>query len=373
MKKVHLIIVLFVAMLAAFSSCNKKKEESQKISLEKLGNGDLKPSVYGIRGFNKKGAPIVHHSLNYLYEWDGTAKTFNKLGGVIPNPAQAANGRIVQDALGNYFYHSGSQGDVFMLNKTTNQWDTVAIAPGYKNQMIANTNGDILVYINNTTIGGDQSYYKKSASANNWVKVLDIPASSSQQTAPQFLSNDGRAFFPVSASASSAIDGSGLYNDVVLNTNTGAFEVFYDKADPDNLVALAAYNYEGFNSDYTSPNGDFYTLVPASAGAKTALYKISSKTLPAKFVKVTEFSHPPIESGSYLTIRGCKVNEVTGVVKYRSSCQLGSSSHKNLGVSKTSSTELTMLQHDGVQNELIAGPDGTVYVLEWEGYLYQWN
>lgn len=373
MKKVHLIIVLFVAMLAAFNSCNKKKDEDQKINLEKLGNGDVKPSVYGIRGFNKKGAPIVHHSLNYLYEWDEAGKTFNKLGGVIPNPAQAANGKVVQDALGNYYYHSGSQGDVFMLNKATNQWDTVAIAPGYKNQMLANANGDILVYINNTTIGGGQSYYKKSASAATWVKVLDIPATSSQQTAPQFLSNEGRAFFPISASASSAIDGSGIYNDVVLNTNTGAFEVFYDKSDPDNLGVLASYNYEGFNSDYTSPDGNFYTLVLAAAGGKTTLYKISSKTLPAKFVKVTEFSHPPIESGSNLTMRGCKVNEVTGEIKYRSSCQLGTYSHKNLGVSKISSTALTMQQHDGVQNELIAGPNGTVYVLEWEGYLFRWK
>lgn len=373
MKKRYLVLILCVAIVAVLNSCSKKKEESQKVSLEKLGNGDLKPSVYGIRGFNKKGAPIVHHSLNYLYEWDEAGKAFNKLGDVIPNQAQAANGRIVQDALGNYFYHSGNQGDVFMLNKVTNKWDTVAIAPGYKNKMIANTNGDILVYIDNTPIGGGQSFYKKSASGNTWAKVLDLPATSTQQTAPQFLNNDGRAFFPVSASASSAIDGSGVYNDVVLNTNTGVFEVFYDKADPENLGVLAAYNYEGFNSDHTTPNGDFYTLVPASTGAKTALYKISSKTLPAKFVKVTEFSHPPIESGSYLTMRGCKVNEVTGSIKYRSSCQLGSSSHKNLGVSKITSTELTMQQHDGVQNELISGPDGTVYVLEWEGYLYQWK
>jgi hypothetical protein len=72
-------------------------------------------------------------------------------------------------------------------------------------------------------------------------------------------------------------------------------------------------------------------------------------------------------------MRGCKVNEATGVVKFRSSCQFGLYSHKNLGTTKTNTSDLKVLQHDGAQNDLLASPDGTVYVQNYQGYLYKWK
>lgn len=351
------------------NSCSKKSDSGASFNLQQMGTEVFN----GIKGFNHKGSPIVHHTLNYLYEWDDASSTFKKLGDIIPNPVMVSSSKIVQDALGNYFYHTGSQGEVFMLNKSTDKWDTALIAPGYKNQMIANANGDILVYIDNTTIGGNESFYKKSANATNWVKILDIPSSSTLQMAPQFLTNDGLAFFTTSTGPSSSADGEGSYNEKVLNTNTATFTTLYDKTDPDNFPVIAPNNYGGFTSFHTTPNGTFYVLVTTKIGVTTALYKISSATLPAKFIKLTEYSHPPLENGSYITMRGCKVNEATGAVKFRSSCQFGMYSHKNLGVTTTSSSDLKVLQHDGAQNVLLAGPDGTVYVQNYQGYLYKWN
>ena len=191
-------ILTLAAIVSLYVTCKKKADEKAKFELTQLGANNFKPSTWGIRGFTHNGSPIIHHELNYLYELDEANNTFNKIGSIIPNPASVATGKIVQDGLGNYFYHSGTQGEIYILNKTTNKWDTAIIAPGYKNQMIANANGDILVYINNTTFGGIESFYKKAANATNWVKVIDMPINNPNQFAPQFLSNNGKAFFTAS-------------------------------------------------------------------------------------------------------------------------------------------------------------------------------
>lgn len=373
MKKAIIYFLTLTSVTTLLNSCKKDSVNNDKLELQQLGANNFMPSVWGIRGFNHAGAPIIHHDLNYLYEYDEASNAFTKLGDVVPNSAQIASAKIVQDGLGNYYYHSGNQGDVFILNKTTNEWDTVSIAPGYKYQMVANTNGDILVYINNTTIGGIESFYKKAATATTWVKILDMPINNPNPMAPQFMNNAGLAFFTQSTAPSSKADGEGGYNDIVLNTNTATFATLYDKSDPDNFPVIEPNNYGGFNSFYTSPDGTFYILITSQVGAKTALYKISSATIPAKFIKVTEYNHPPLHDGSYITMRGCKVNEATGVVKFRSSCQFGQYSHKNLGVSATSSSELNVLQHDGAQNDLFSSPNGTVYVQNYQGYLYKWK
>lgn len=373
MKKTIICFLIISSVATLLDSCKKKSGNNDKLELQQLGANNFKPSVWGIRGFNHAGAPIIHHELDYLYEYNEASNGFTKLGNIVPNPSQIANAKIVQDGLGNYYYYSGNQGDVFILNKTTNEWDTVSIAPGYKNQMLANSNGDILVYINNTTIGGTESFYKKAATATTWVKVLDMPMNNPNPMAPQFMNNAGLAFFPLTTSASGKVDGEGGYNDMVLNTNTAKFATLYDKSDPANFPVIEPNNYVGFNSFYTSPDGTFYILISSQTGAKTALYKISSATIPAKFVKLTEYNHPPLHDGSYVIMRGCKVNEATGVVKFRSSCQFGQYSHKNLGVSATNSSELNVLQHDGAQNDLFSSPNGTVYVHNYQGLLYKWK
>lgn len=373
MKKNIIIVLLFSVVLTAINSCKKEDGSgSEKIDLQQLGNNNIKPKD-GIKGFNHIGNPIILHELNVLYEYDESSNTFKKLGNVIPNPAGSATAKIVQDGLGDYYYLSSVQGEVFVLNKTTNNWDTVLVAPGYKNQMIANANGDILVYLDNSTIGGVESFYKKSANASNWVKVVDMPANNPKVMVPQFLSNAGLAFFTEPSFPNNALDGEGIYNEVVLNTNTGTFSTLYDKTDPDNFPATIGYNYIAFSCNYVSPDGTFYALVPGQIATKTELYKISSSTIPSKFVKVSDYNHPPLESGSYITMRGCKVNEATGSVKFRSSCQLGSSSHKNLGTTSTSSSELKVLQHDGPQNQLYSSPNGNVYVYNFEGFIYKWK
>lgn len=371
MKKQIIFLLILASVATILNSCKKNSSDNNKLDLQQLGNSFM-PSA-GIKGFNHAGSPIVHHSSDLLYEYNESNNTFSKLGNTIPAPSFIATAKIVQDGSGNYYYHSGVQGDIFILNKTTNNWDTVNIAPGYKNQMVANTNGDILVYINNTTIGGFESFYKKAAASTTWTKVLDMPASNPNQMAPQFLNNAGLAFFTTSTGPSSLPDGEGSYNDVVLNTNTATFATLYDKTDADNFPAIASSGYGGFNSFHTTPDGTFYVLVTTKVGVTTALYKISSATLPAKFIKLTEYSHPPLEDGSYITMRGCKVNEATGVVKFRSSCQFGMYSHKNLGVTATNSSGLEVLQHDGAQNILLASPNGTVYVQNYQGYLYKWK
>lgn len=372
-KKTIIYLLILSSVTALLNSCKKDSVNNDKFELQQLGANNFMPSVWGIRGFNRAGTPIVHHDLDYLYEYDESSNTFTKLGNIVPNPAQIASAKIVQDGLGNYFYHSGNQGEVFVLNKTTNEWDIVSIAPGYKNQMVANTNGDILVYINNTTIGGIESFYKKTATSATWVKVLDMPINNPTQMAPQFLNNTGLAFFTSSNGPANKVDGEGSYNEVVLNTNTATFTTLYDKTDPENFAVLAPNNYGGFNSFHTTPDGTFYILITTKIGVTTALYKITSTSLPAKFIKITEYNHPPLENGSYITMRGCKVNEATGVVKFRSSCQFGLYSHKNLGVTATNSSALKVLQHDGAQNDLLASPNGTVYVHNYQGYLYKWK
>lgn len=367
------LFLLLASITFSFSGCSKSSSSSGNINLTQLGTGDFKPGTGGIMGFNNKGLPIVHHPNNFLYEWDETNNSFKKIGNEIPNAVTVFSGSIAQDALGVYYYHSGSQGHIFKLNTTTNSWDTATIVPGYKNQMLSNAKGDILVYINNTPIGGFESFYKKAANSSTWVKVLDMPANNQNQLIPQFLSNDGLAFFSVSSTVSNGVDGEGIYSDQVLNTNTAKFDKLFDKSDPDNFTVLKAYNYTAFNAFYISPDGNFYAMEPASSGPKTYLYKLSTKTLPGKFVKLNEFNHPPLETGSYITMRGCKVNESTGQIKFRSSCQFGSYSHKNLGHGAIGDSELEMLQHDGPQNSIYASPTGTVYVLNYEGFLYKWN
>lgn len=369
-KQIAKLLTVFLIAIS-LGSCKKDSVETDNITLEQLGVNNFNTSVLGIKGFNHLGNPIVYNDLNVLYEYNETNNTFNKLGNTVPNPASIGFAKVVQDGIGDYYYHSGTQGDVYILNKTTNEWDIVTIAPGYKNQMVANANGDILVYINNTTIGGIESYYKKAATSNNWVKVLDMPLNNSNQLTPQFLSNTGLAFFVVATNSSMGIDGEGNYNDFVLNTNTGVLSKFYDKTEPENLLVTAPYAYTGFYSNYCSADGTFYSLVREQNGTKTALYKISSSTIPAKFVKVTEYYHLPLDDGSTHIIYGCKINESAGVVKFKSSCKFTNYSHHNLGVTSTSSPDVKVLQHDGEQSAIYSSPNGTVYVLR--GYLFKWK
>lgn len=365
--------MLTITASLLFISCDNDSITQTKLNLQQLGDGNIKPATEGIRGFNHAGAPIFVHSTNFLYELDEKNNFLNKLGSAIPNAVGVANSKIVQDGKGDYYYLAGRQSEVYILNKTTNQWDTAFIAKGYKNIMLANQNGDILVVVNNTTIGGKESYYKKTANSTAWTKIGDKPSNIDYSAEPQLLTNTGMAFFNY-ASSSGSVDGAGIYSDIALNTNTGTFEKLFDYSDADNFSATEGYLYNAFYCDYVSPNGVFYVVQNPTSGIIANLYKLTTNQLPAKFVKVQELDLTPLEEDGYLSIRGWKIDEASGTIRIRLSCMKGLYSHKNLGVAKLGgSSTIKILEHEGPQRGLISSPNGIVYIHNWEGYLYKWK
>lgn len=368
-KKIFYLLILVVTLF--FNSCKKDSINDATLELTQLGTTNFKPSAWGIRGFNQTGAPIIHNDLNYLYEWNEAANTFNKIGDVIPNAVGVANSRVAQDALGDYYFHSGYQGEIFILNKTTNHWDSVSIAPGPKNRMMVNKKGDIVVHIDNTPYGGVQSFYKKTSNSKNWVKVIEMAIGFTEVLGPQFLNNDGIVFFNKDL-ATNQVDGSGRINDVILNTNTGDFGILYDKSDPINFTATNNVTYADFTSYYTSPDGVFYVVVNGSNQA--TIYSIDSReALPAKFKKVQDLDIPPFSNDTYQLLRQFKLNESTGEVRVGTTCPQGLSSHKNIGVAKLGGSTVKILDHDGPQRSLISSPNGTVFVHNFDGYLFKWE
>ena len=372
-KKNIFVLLLTITASLFFISCESDSISQSKLDLQQLGEGNIKPTIWGIRGFNHAGAPIFIHSTNFLYELDEKNNVLNKLGSAIPNAVQVANSRIVQDGKGDYYYLSGRQSEVYILNKSTNQWDTVFIAKGYKNIMVGNQNGDILVVVNNTTMGGKESYYKKMANSNAWTKIGDKPTNIDYSAEPQFLTNNGIAFFNY-ASSPGSVDGANIYSDIALNTNTGTFEKLFDYSDADNFSVTEGYSYYAFYCDYITPNGVFYVVQNPTSGVVANLYKLTTDKLPAKFTKVQELDLTPLEEDGYLSIRGWKIDEASGTIRIRLSCMKGLYSHKNLGIAKLGgSSAIKILEHDGPQRGLISSPNGKVYVHNWEGYLYKWK
>lgn len=365
-------IILLLATSLLFITCKKDSAENEKLDLLQLGSGNVLPSDWGIRGFNHAGMPIIHHSTDNLYEWDETNNTFNKLGNTIPYALQVANSRVAQDAKGDYYYHSGMQGEVYMLNQSTNQWDLINIVEGYKNKMLVNKIGDILVFVDNRPIGGKESYYLKSANSPDWVKLLDKPAEIDETAVPSFLTDDGLVFFNY-ASSPAGIDGSGIYSDIVLNTKTGMFLKLYDKSDPDNFPVTEGYNYNAFYTDCLTSNGVIYSIINSTTSATATIYKLIPDVLPSKFVKMQDLDLARLEEDSYLSLRGYKIDEATGKVKIRMSCMRGLYSHKNIGIASLGSSSIKILEHDGPQRGFISGPDGSVYVQNWQGYMYKWK
>lgn len=365
-------IILLVATSLLFITCKKDSAGDEKLDLLQVGNGNVLPSDWGIRGFNHAGMPVIHHSTDNLYEWDEANNTLNKLGNTIPYAQQVANSRVAQDAKGDYYYHSGMQGEVYKLNQSTNQWDLINIVDGYKNKMLVNKPGDILLLIDNRPIGGKESYFFKAASSADWVKLLDKPSDIDETAVPVFLSDDGLAFFNY-ASSPAMIDGSGIYSDIVLNTKTGKFLKLFDKSDPDNFPVTEGYNYNAFYTDCITAKGVIYVIINSTTSATAAMYKLTPDALPAKFVKMQDLDLARLEEDSYLSLRGYKIDEATGKVKIRVSCMRGIYSHKNIGIASFGSSSIKILEHDGPQRGFISGPDGSVYVQNWQGYLYKWK
>lgn len=365
-------IILLLALSILFITCKKDSAENDKLTLLQLGSSNIVPSDWGIRGFNHAGFPIIHHSTDNLYEWDEKDNTFNKLGNTIPNAVQVANSRVAQDAKGDYYYHSGMQGEVYILNKSTNQWDLINIVDGYKNKMLVNKIGDILVFVDNRPIGGKESYYLKASSSSDWVKLIDKPSDIDETAVPAFLTDDGLVFFNY-ASSPAMVDGSGIYSDIVLNTNTGTFHKLFDKSEPDNFPVTEGYVYNAFYTDCITSTGVIYAIINSTTSANAAIYKLTPDVLPAKFVKMQDLDLSRLEEDSYLSLRGYRINETTGKVKIRVSCMKGMYSHKNIGIATLGSSTLKILEHDGPQRGFVSSPNGTVYVQNWQGFLYKWE
>ncbi|MBK7029204.1 MAG: hypothetical protein IPH45_08305 [Bacteroidales bacterium] len=371
-KNIGLSFILLLATSLLFITCKKDSSDDSKLDLLQLGNSNIVPSDWGIRGFNHAGMPIIHHPTDNLYEWDEKDNTFNKLGNTIPNAVQVANSRVAQDAKGDYYYLTGLQGDVYILNKSTNQWDLLNIAEGYKNKMLVNNTGDILLYMDNRPIGGKESYYLKASTSSDWVKLIDKPSDIDETAVPTFLTDDGLAYFNY-ASSPATVDGSGIYSDIVLNTKTGTFHKLFDKSEPDNFPVTEGYIYNAFNIDCITSEGVIYAIINSTTSATAAIYKLTPDVLPAKFVKIQDLDLNRLEEDGYLSLRGYKINEATGKVKIRLSCMKGLYSHKNIGIASLGSSSIKILEHDGPQRGFISGPDGSVFVQNYQGYIYKWN
>ncbi len=369
--KYNLIMLFAIAFL--FVSCNKESDNDETLDLLQLGgSSNIVPSDWGVRGFTHAGSPVIHHPTDNLYVWDETNNAFTKLGNMIPDAVKVANSRVAQDAKGDYYYHTGMQGEVYKLNISTNTWEIINPAEGYKNKMLVNKSGDILLYVDNTPTGGKQSFYLKNANATEWVKIIDKPAEIDEMAVPSFLTDDGLVYFNY-ASSPSMIDGSGIYSDNVLDIKTGVFKKLYDSSEPDNFAATEGYLYKAFYSDYISNEGVIYVINNNTNSATATVYKLTPNVLPSKFVKVQDLNLNRLEEDGYLSLRGYKIDEATGKVMMRLSCMKGQYSHKNIGIAKLGSSAIKILQHDGPQRGLISSPNGSVFIQNYQGYIYKWK
>lgn len=372
-KNLSYSILLLFATAFIFVSCNKESDNDETLDLLQLGgSSNIVPSDWGIRGFTNAGSPIIHHPTDNLYAWDETNNTFTKLGNIIPDAVKVANSRVAQDAKGDYYYHSGMQGEVYKLNISTNTWDLINPVEGYKNKMLVNKQGDILLYVDNTPSGGKQSFFLKNANSTEWVKLLDKPTDVDETAVPSFFTVDGLVYFNF-ASSPAMIDGSGIYSDIVLDIKTGVFKKLFDSSEPDNFAATEGYLYKAFYSDYISNEGVIYVINNNTNSATATVYKLTPNVLPSKFVKVQDLNLDRLEEDGYLSLRGYKVDEASGKIMMRLSCMKGQYSHKNIGIANLGSSGVKILEHDGPQRGLIASPDGSVFVQNYQSYIYKWK
>lgn len=364
---IYLIVVFFISFFCW--GCKKeKKEKKETLNVLKLGTTDFNASIWGIRGFNIKGNPIIAHSNKYLYEWNDIDNTFNKLGGQ-QNFSPGDFCYIVQDNLGNYFCQAY---DLFMLNKNTDTWDTVKIADGFKS-IVANQNGDIVAFVDNSSNGGDQSFYLKKGNETQWQKIADLPSNFNSELpqyrkGPKFLSNTGLLFFNQYNSAGQ-IDGQGNYSNDVLDINTKTFRKLCDPSHPSNFNYANQY---GFSCDYISPQGHLYVGHPANPNLE--IYKLDANNPNAVFEKITYFDKTySKENGIAMDIDLFKINESTGKIKVALHCYNGFNPHWNLGHADIGNSLFTLLEHDaGINNNIFSSPNGNVFIQK-NNTFYLWK
>ncbi len=347
-------MVFLICALTQITGCKKVKVEiSTTLEVMKLGTTDFYSSLWGIRGFNHKGNPIILAKNGFLYEWNDQDNSFRQLGPTPPLNAEFAV--VAQDGLGDYYIGGG---DIYKLNPLTNLWELVSIASGLKG-LLANQNGDLLVYIND---GGNESLYMKKSNDMQWSKIIDKP-SNIDNISPKFFSNSGVVFF----GTENRIDGYGSYYDYFLNTKTREFKKLYDASDPANFDALSGAN----TWDYVTPEGIFY--VSRKRNPMCVIYKLNSSAPNPVFEKVTEFNLTyAAENNIAMDIDRIVVNESTSKIKVAAHCYNGLSPHWNLGETKNGSTKLTMQEHDGGERQIFVSPNGKVFILRGS-FFYLWK
>lgn len=368
MKNSIKAVVFLICGLSQIAGCKKDNVEvSTTLEVMKLGTTDFQASLYGIRGFNQKGNPIITHQNGIMYEWNDVDNSFRKIGPLTPMSAEAFS-RVAQDKLGDYYFENG---EVYKLNKTSNVWELVSIATGVKD-MVANQNGDILVYVDNSINSGLRSFYLKKSNNTQWNKIADKPAVFDQDypqynSKPKFLSNSGLAFFN-QFNDEGQIDGQGTYSENVLDVNTKTFKKLTDFTDPANFNII---NGKSFTCDYISPNGVFY--VSRNKNPMGEVYKLNTSLPSPIFEKVTAFDVTfAEENGIAMDIDEIVLNESTGKIKVAIHCYNGFNPHWNLGETKLGTSKLTLKEHDKGQRGVFVSPTGNVFILRGSVF-YLWK
>lgn len=366
-KSPSLVVVLCALFL--LNACKKEGASKGKVNMVQLGN--LKTDLYSNIFFNFSGQPILQAN-NFLYEWSEAENKWTKLADVIPGGGGFMN--MVQDKKGDYYGVYWKW--LFILNKTTNQWDTVKLehyeASTNEPYLLMSESGDMLV----RTRDYDNFYYfKKDAEETTWTKFKELPKAQEDTRFPYYLTNNGLVYY----SYDSRHYPGGTMCDIMMDMNTGTFGKLFDKGDPDNAEVMEAYNFSGnLPTTYITPEGLVYIMNSATVPTiKCNLHKITPANLPAKIQKVQDFDRPVVSgdgSGwfTYVSLGNFSV-DASGGIKMYLYCSHYPDAHWAEATARIGSSKIDYYGHPLGQRGIITNLKGDAYVSVLNGYIYKWN
>ncbi len=362
---------IILALLAAVSmtSCTKTKKEATAANTTTEKLGDLKPDTYSSVYFLNDGRPAVQFSGN-LYSWNATGKAWEKFAPLLPGSGGFM--QLVQDNQGNYYGNGWKY--VYIRNTAAATWDTLKVG-AYRSstglpQLISNGAGDIVIRMQ---AADTFYYYKKAAAGTNWTLVTTRSRSQDELIYPYFLCNNGNLYFSYDSNPYPR----GILCDIMMNSNTGAFGLLFDKSDPANFKVLEGYANSGsVNAGYIDAAGVVYvTYQTIQETWKAKLYRLTPTAVPAKFELLRDLNipHPSEASNGWFT----KISEPftvddKGNMKFLLYCSKYPDAHWAIATGNTSSSEIRYFDHPLGQRMIYPNLQGVAYISEFGGYVYKW-
>ncbi len=364
------IAILLLAALAhcGTAACKKPKNEtggSNSAGTEKLG--DLKPGLYSSIFFTKDGQPAVQYA-DYFYEWNASAKKWQKFAGKAPGGGFST---MVQDKQGNYYGISSLH--IYMHNKTTDSWDSLQVG-NYRNSnnapsLITNRAGDIVIRMG---VADTSFYFRKAAMETKWTKIAQRMRSEEAHSFPYYLCDNGNLYFSYDITPFPR----GVLCAVVLNTNTGGFGMLYDRSDIDNGVVLGGSSNAGIISGaYINANGMVYVMNENYKESTVSLYRLTPASLPAKFELVQKLTLPTMSENTSGWVTGVStpftINS-KGEIKMVLGCSKYPDAHYAQGIASLKDPEIKYFNHGQSQQQICPNLNGDAYIAMFDGYIYKW-